>query len=302
MSLVRRAAGPLQAAAWPWQAGGESAWAGRARAGGARQRHLARRQPACLVPPVRSHRDRARAASWPGNHGAERTAGRQPDVEHLFLVPGVLFAPLTLLFGPQATLTTLLTLGFAVAGGLHCSGRPAPLALSAGASAAGPEPAEPVLLAGGWGCRRSPGVRPGSGLRRPAHRRPRPGGKPPPWAPHPGHRAYRPAAHAGRSDHADPGHSGRNLTARYLTDLWLGTKGAAAPSTAALRSTLAYWHPSAVVAVTSPGSRLGRYLRNVLGRPALRDRACWPGGRCGRPGRPVAPPGALKGYGRPRAR
>ena len=70
---------------------------------------------------------------------------------------------------------------------------------------------------------------------------------------------------------AETCHSGRNLTARYLTDLWLGTKGAAAPSTAALRSTLAYWRPSAVVAVTSPGSRLGRYLRNVLGRPALRD-------------------------------
>jgi hypothetical protein len=66
-------------------------------------------------------------------------------------------------------------------------------------------------------------------------------------------------------------HSGRNRTARYLNDLWLGRQGAAAPSTARLRSTLAYWSPSAVVAVTSRGSRLGRYLSNILGPPALRE-------------------------------
>jgi hypothetical protein len=64
-------------------------------------------------------------------------------------------------------------------------------------------------------------------------------------------------------------HSGRNRTASYLNDLWLGKQGAAAPSTARLRSTLAYWRPGAVVAVTSRGSRLGRYLSNVLGPPAV---------------------------------
>ncbi len=64
-------------------------------------------------------------------------------------------------------------------------------------------------------------------------------------------------------------HSGRNRTASYLNDLWLGKRGDAAPSTARLRSTLAYWHPSAVVAVTSRESRLGRYLCNVLGPPAV---------------------------------
>ena len=66
-------------------------------------------------------------------------------------------------------------------------------------------------------------------------------------------------------------HSGRNQTARYLNDLWLGKQGRAAPSTARLRSTLAYWRPSAVVAVTSRGSRLGRYLGNILGPPAVQD-------------------------------
>ena len=155
----------------------------------------------------------------------------------------MLFAPLTLLFGPQATLTTLLTLGFVVAGGLHYPAALLPWhylqalplldqslpnrfsLLADGAAAA----VLAFALDLACGARRTAGPGPAESRR--------------PGAPHPGHRAYRPAAHAGRSDHADPGHSGRNLTARYLTDLWLGTKGAAAPSTAALRSTLAYWQP-----------------------------------------------------------
>ena len=65
--------------------------------------------------------------------------------------------------------------------------------------------------------------------------------------------------------------SGRKPTAGYLNDLWLGQPGAAAPSTAQLRSDLRYWRPAAIVAVTSRDSRLGRYLANVFGPPALQD-------------------------------
>ena len=65
--------------------------------------------------------------------------------------------------------------------------------------------------------------------------------------------------------------SGRKPTADYLNDLWLGKPGAVAPSTAQLRSDLRYWRPAAIVAVTSRDSRLGRYLGNVFGPPALQD-------------------------------
>ena len=65
--------------------------------------------------------------------------------------------------------------------------------------------------------------------------------------------------------------SGRKPTADYLNDLWLGKPGAVAPSIARLRSDLRYWRPAAIVAVTSRDSRLGRYLRNVFGRPTLQD-------------------------------
>jgi hypothetical protein len=65
--------------------------------------------------------------------------------------------------------------------------------------------------------------------------------------------------------------SGRKPTADYLNDLWLGQPGAVAPSIAQLRSDLRYWRPAAIVAVTSRDSRLGRYLSNVFGRPALQD-------------------------------
>jgi hypothetical protein len=65
--------------------------------------------------------------------------------------------------------------------------------------------------------------------------------------------------------------SGRKPTADYLNDLWLGKQGAVAPSMAQLRSDLRYWRPAAIVAVTSRDSRLGRYLSNVFGPPALQD-------------------------------
>lgn len=64
--------------------------------------------------------------------------------------------------------------------------------------------------------------------------------------------------------------SGRKPTAGYLNDLWQGKPGAA-PSTVQLRSDLGYWRPAAIVAVTSRDSRLGRYLSNVFGPPALHD-------------------------------
>jgi hypothetical protein len=80
--------------------------------------------------------------------------------------------------------------------------------------------------------------------------------------------------------------TGRKPTGRYLTDLWLGKAGAIAPSTAQLRSDVAYWRPAAIVAVTSRDSRLGRYLSNVFGPPALQDGSvlAW---------RPVAVPRAI---------
>jgi len=37
-----------------------------------------------------------------------------------------------------------------------------------------------------------------------------------------------------------------------------------------IRSDLAYWRPAAVVAVTSPGSRLGHYLIELFGSPTFR--------------------------------
>ena len=71
--------------------------------------------------------------------------------------------------------------------------------------------------------------------------------------------------------HAELCGSGRKPTADYLKHLWLGKPGAVAPSTAQLRSDLRYWRPAAIVAVTSRDSRLGRYLSNVFGPPALQD-------------------------------
>jgi hypothetical protein len=65
--------------------------------------------------------------------------------------------------------------------------------------------------------------------------------------------------------------SGRKPTAEYLKNLWLGKRGAVAPSTAQVRSDLRYWRPAAIVAVTSRDSRLGRYLSNVFGPPTVHD-------------------------------
>jgi hypothetical protein len=55
----------------------------------------------------------------------------------------------------------------------------------------------------------------------------------------------------------------------YLNRLWAGRGSAASSSTAQIRAALAAWRPAAVVAVTSPGSPLGRVLIEVFGRPGF---------------------------------
>jgi len=57
--------------------------------------------------------------------------------------------------------------------------------------------------------------------------------------------------------------------ARYLDELWSGQAPAAPPPRGLIRGDLAYWRPAAVVAVTGPNSRLGRWLTGVFGRPAF---------------------------------
>ncbi len=64
--------------------------------------------------------------------------------------------------------------------------------------------------------------------------------------------------------------NGVAVTAQYLDGLWSGNP-VAAPTAAQVRSDLNTWRPSAVVAVTSPGSPLGRYLARLFGRPAVRS-------------------------------
>ena len=59
------------------------------------------------------------------------------------------------------------------------------------------------------------------------------------------------------------------------TGAWAAAAGlpplGAAPAPAQARADLSAWRPAAVLAVTSPGSALGRYLVQLLGRPALRS-------------------------------
>ena len=57
--------------------------------------------------------------------------------------------------------------------------------------------------------------------------------------------------------------------AQDLDGLWNGGPGAGLPPRGLLRSDLGYWRPAAVVAVTSLGSRLGRYLISLFGRPTF---------------------------------
>jgi hypothetical protein len=57
---------------------------------------------------------------------------------------------------------------------------------------------------------------------------------------------------------------------KYLDRIWDGTGRPSPAFTAQLRAALAYWHPAAVVAVTSPGAPTARLLTGLLGKPSLR--------------------------------
>jgi hypothetical protein len=56
----------------------------------------------------------------------------------------------------------------------------------------------------------------------------------------------------------------------YLDSLWNGPPEPKPPSRGLLQSDLGYWRPAAVVAVTSPASRLGQYLIRLFGQPTFR--------------------------------
>jgi hypothetical protein len=57
--------------------------------------------------------------------------------------------------------------------------------------------------------------------------------------------------------------------AQYLDDLWKGPPPSDPLSPGLIRADIAYWRPAAVVAVTSQGSRLARYLAGLFGPPAF---------------------------------
>ena len=57
--------------------------------------------------------------------------------------------------------------------------------------------------------------------------------------------------------------------AQYLDDLWAGPPPRDPLPPGLIQADIAYWRPAAVVAVTSRGSRLGRYLTGLFGPPAF---------------------------------
>jgi len=59
-------------------------------------------------------------------------------------------------------------------------------------------------------------------------------------------------------------------TAHYLDKIWAGVRPLNSAAVASIRAALAIWRPAAVVAVTSPGSPIGRVLIKLLGRPGYR--------------------------------
>ena len=68
---------------------------------------------------------------------------------------------------------------------------------------------------------------------------------------------------------ARAGRSGMTPTSYYIDYLW-GSYPAGVPSAARINYDLAIWKPSAVVAVTMPGTRLGRFLIRIFGQPTTR--------------------------------
>jgi hypothetical protein len=56
---------------------------------------------------------------------------------------------------------------------------------------------------------------------------------------------------------------------QYLDALWLGSRPGTAPPPAQLSADLEYLRPAAVVAVTTRGSPLARYLTGVFGQPSF---------------------------------
>ena len=61
-----------------------------------------------------------------------------------------------------------------------------------------------------------------------------------------------------------------HTTVLCLDTLWQGVAAGHGCATA-VRAALSYWHPAAVVADTSPGAPLGRFLIGILGQPATRE-------------------------------
>ena len=80
---------------------------------------------------------------------------------------------------------------------------------------------------------------------------------------------------SGRGDDGYWGPSYTNHTALCLDWRWTGAPANAADAhidcRASLASALRYWHPDAIVADTSPGTPLGKFLIGQLGQPAVRD-------------------------------
>jgi hypothetical protein len=71
--------------------------------------------------------------------------------------------------------------------------------------------------------------------------------------------------------------------AEFLNQLHDGRSRVWPSSPGLVRSALAYWRPAAVVTVTGPASRLGRFLAGLLGRPSVRagQVVAWDRGRYG---------------------
>ncbi len=65
--------------------------------------------------------------------------------------------------------------------------------------------------------------------------------------------------------------NGVAATSRYLDALWSGVPATPAPPPSQVAADLGDWRPAAVVAVTSPGSPLGRYLAQLFGRALIQS-------------------------------